>query len=95
MDTNSILDNEIGNLQISDYAKNELDNTRKWTLFLSILGILMAAFIVVLSIFFMTQIGGMFIVIAFVYMLMSLLVFFPYFFLFRFSNSIKNAITHS
>lgn len=79
-----------------------LNETRKWTLFFSILGFIFLGLMVIGSLFMMTMFGtlapgggafpGMGIFLGIVYLLVGLLYFFPILYLFKFSKHSRIAI---
>ena len=91
-------------LTITQIAINHLNQTRKWTHFLSIVGFVMCAFIALIALFFGTistqipdfkdfdlgTIGTGFITV--IYLVVALICFFLYLYLYRFSKRLKTAL---
>jgi hypothetical protein len=94
-------------LELTNQAIAFLEEIRKWTMFLSILGFVGIGFLVLGGLFMGTfmstmsnafgdqipgglPMGGGF--IAFIYLLLALLYFFPVFYLYKFSNYTKKAL---
>ena len=92
-------------LTISNTAINDLSETGKWTKFLSIIGFIFSGLIVIMGLFagsIMSLIpngqidnmfNGMGIIIGGMYILIGLLYFFPSWYLFKFSQKIKKALS--
>jgi hypothetical protein len=92
-------------LTISNTAINDLSETGKWTKFLSIIGFIFSGLIVIMGLFagsIMSSIpngqisnmfNGMGIIIGGMYIFMGLLYFFPSWYLFKFSQKIKKALS--
>lgn len=92
-------------LTISNTAINDLSETGKWTKFLSIIGFIFSGLIVIMGFFAGSimslipngQIDNMFngigIIIGGMYILIGLLYFFPSWYLFKFSQKIKKALS--
>ena len=92
-------------LTISNTAINDLSKTGKWTKFLSIIGFIFSGLIVIMGLFsgsIMSSIpngqisnmfNGMGIIAGGMYILMGLLYFFPSWYLFKFSQKIKKALS--
>tara|TARA_B110000977_G_C10930241_1_gene436764 strand:- start:248 stop:721 length:474 start_codon:yes stop_codon:yes gene_type:complete len=92
-------------LTISNTAINDLSETGKWTKFLSIIGFIFSGLIVIMGLFsgsIMSSIpngqisnmfNGMGIIAGGMYILMGLLYFFPSWYLFKFSQKIKKALS--
>ena len=91
-------------LTITQIAIDHLNQTRKWTHFLSIVGFVMCAFIALIALFFGTistlipdfnefdlgTIGTGFITV--IYLVVALICFFLYLYLYRFSKRLKTAL---
>lgn len=94
---------EVQNLGINYAALAHLEATRKWTLFLSILGFVFIGLMLLFSVFISTFFRAMdlpqtssypFPMVSFIPLLVVLVIyFFPIFFLFQFSRYSKIAIT--
>ncbi|MFP9098611.1 hypothetical protein ACLI09_06110 [Flavobacterium sp. RHBU_24] len=94
-------------LQFNELAKEHLKEAGKWAYFLSIIGFIGLGFIVLIAIFMiaagsmisslspgMGALGAMGTgVLAFIYLVMVLLYFFPIMYLYRFGSRIKRAIS--
>ena len=92
-------------LTISNTAINDLSESGKWTKFLSIIGFIFSGLIVIMGLFsgsIMSSIpngqisnmfNGMGIIAGGMYILMGLLYFFPSWYLFKFSQKIKKALS--
>jgi|TARA_B110000908_G_scaffold123329_1_gene144647 hypothetical protein len=92
-------------LTISNTAINDLSETGKWTKFLSIIGFIFSGLIIIMGLFsgsIMSSIpngqisnmfNGMGIIAGGMYILMGLLYFFPSWYLFKFSQKIKKALS--
>jgi hypothetical protein len=87
-------------LFVDEKSRKFLDETRKWTKFLSILGFIFIGLIVLMGLI-LTLAGSLFgtflggferIVILLVYILIGGLYFFPIYYLMKFSINMKNAI---
>ena len=102
-------DSEEFDLTISEKAISSLEETRKWTKFLSVLGFIFVGFIVVVALSFGSifssvpipgSIGemnsfpsGIGYLITFVYLVMGLIYFFPTWYLFKFSTQVNKVIS--
>jgi len=93
---------EIRKIEIEQETLNDLNTTRKWTMFLAILGFILIGIIVIgglvtglfLSVF-KTQnsnIGITESLLFVVFIVIAVIGFFPYFFLFRFSKHTSSAV---
>ena len=93
---------ETRRIEIEQETINDLNTTRKWTMFLAILGFILIGIIVIgglvtglfLSVF-NTQssvIGITESLLFFVFIIIAVIGFFPYFFLFRFSKHTSSAV---
>lgn len=93
---------EIRKIEIEKETLNDLNTTRKWTMFLAILGFILIGIIVIgglvtglfLSVF-KTQnsnIGITESLLFVVFIVIAVIGFFPYFFLFRFSKHTSSAV---
>jgi len=93
-------------LRVNDQAREYLNETRKWTKFLAILGFVFIGLMVLASFFIgaifqampgFSEAGGMpfppFVLTA-IYLLMALLYFFPILYLYRFSSHLETALAH-
>lgn len=94
---------QLEQLTLTSASKNFLKETAKWAFFLSIMGFIMIAFMLVLAIFSNTIFGmaaamqpgvpeniGMIMTIT--YLILGLIYFFPVYYLMQFSNKMKKAI---
>lgn len=93
------------NLKISETATTYLSETGKWTKFLSIIGFIFIGLIVIMGLFASSmmslmsggQMGfipaGMGFLFGGIYILMGLLYFFPTWYLFKFSQKVKLALS--
>jgi hypothetical protein len=93
-------------LLIDHQANGYLEETAKWTRFLSILGFIFCGLIVIVAIFFGSILSSVFlgrgeagsigtgagIAVAVIYVMVALLYFFPCFYLFNFSGKIQAAL---
>ena len=98
---------ELFSLQIEPITKAHLWETARWGKFLAIVGFVLCAFIVLAGIFFGSFFSlftrdtdtygtfnttGLGAAMAFIYILIAIVYFFPCFFLFRFATKMKTAI---
>ncbi|HET8858383.1 DUF5362 family protein [Marivirga sp.] len=93
-------------LVISEQSRKYLNETETWTKFLSIVGFVFVGIIVIVALFAGTMISsipfgtennlgkGMSFLISGLYFLMAAVYFFPIWYLFKFSKSIKEAIRY-
>ena len=94
---------QLEQLTLTSASKNFLKETAKWAFFLSIMGFIMIAFMLVLAIFSNTIFGmaaamqpgvpeniGMIMTIT--YLILGLIYFFPAYYLMQFSNKMKKAV---
>lgn len=87
-------------LFMDEKSQKFLDETRKWTMFLAIIGFIFIGLIVLMGLifglvgsFFGSYLGGFErIAILLVYILIGVLYFFPIYYLMKFSINMKNAI---
>ena len=92
-------------LEVNDEIKGVLNETSKWTYFLSILGFVGIGFMVLFGMFFGTIMSGALGdanpyaglgysmgYLGFVYVVITLVYFFPILYLFKFSSKMKNAL---
>ncbi len=89
-------------MELSAQSVIYLNDTRKWTLFFSILGFIFMGIMILGVIFMLTIFGsmspmaspasGMGVMLAFFYLALGALYFFPIYYLFKFSTHSKNAI---
>ncbi len=96
--------NSTSNL-ITENAIKFLSETVKWSKFLSILGFIMVGFMVIAAIFMgtmMANLGGGDMpngmssgLITVIYLIMAAIYFFPVYYLFKFSQNLKEAITNA
>lgn len=110
-----MIDNEVKNmesssqddLKLTDKSLHYLDTTRKWAMFLAIIGLIGIAILILLSIFMTVLVSsrafsaapsqfsmiplGM---ISFVYLICAILYFFPVYYLLRFSMSMKKSLLY-
>lgn len=91
-------DNEEGaDLKLSDFAKGELNQTRKWTMFLAIIGFIGSGFMAITGFitavfasgFSDAPIG----LIGLVYVVLAVVLIFPNLYLVKFSNAAKRAVS--
>jgi hypothetical protein len=94
-------------LQVDHQSNAYLRETAKWAKFLSIIGFIGCALIILVGIFAgsvmattMGELGGGFgsgmgVVMAVVYILFALLAFFPYLYLYRFANQMQVALRNN
>tara|TARA_B110000208_G_C11769852_1_gene429920 strand:- start:256 stop:777 length:522 start_codon:yes stop_codon:yes gene_type:complete len=101
----SILDNDLssGGAQITSKSQAFLKETAKWTGFLSILGFIGVGFIVLAALLMLT-VGSSFMarsggfggmqagILAFVYLIMAAIYFFPVLYMYNFSKKMKKAV---
>lgn len=86
-------------LQLSDQTINHLDETRKWTTFLSILGFVFLGLLIIFGLFFgriFSRFGNMQMIpfaglIGIIYIIMAIIYFFPIYYLYMFSSYAKKA----
>ena len=93
--TNSTIDN--GTLELENSALKHLDETRKWTLFLSILGFVFIGLMFVVAIIMVivgssNAIPGLSAAMLLPLLLVCVLYFFPIYYLFQFSSYSKQAL---
>jgi hypothetical protein len=104
---NQTQESPLFGLSIDPLVKSHLSETARWGKFLSIIGFICCALIVILGIYFVTAFSSMERtyglnegpslsafgpMLAVVYILFALLYFFPCLFLLRFSNKMKTAL---
>ncbi|RUT78616.1 DUF5362 family protein [Ancylomarina longa] len=99
---NPIQGKEVIAMELSAESVVYLNETRKWTIFLSILGFIFIGLMVVASLFMGVIFGSISNDVAIsgaasmgmgvAYILIAILYFFPIFYLYKFSNYSKNAI---
>lgn len=94
-------------LQVDHQSNAYLKETAKWAKFLSIIGFIGCALIILVGIFAGSVMattlgdmgggfgGGMGVVMAVVYILFALLAFFPYLYLYRFANQMQVALRNN
>jgi len=94
-------------LQIDHQSSAYLNETAKWTKFLSIVGFVFCGIILLVAIFMGSLIGSAFSrygatgasgfggIFSFVYIVIALLYFFPCLYLFNFSNKMKTALRNN
>lgn len=99
MQNESIDSGIYSNMELTPQAIASMDETRKWTMFLSILGFVFIGFLVLAMIgsLFMTSmipVPGMGTgpIMAFAFLLVIAIYFFPIYFLYQFSSYAKRAI---
>jgi Family of unknown function (DUF5362) len=107
MENQQVIDNSISDfsnqLNLTEEAKSFLNETRKWTKFLSIVGFVFAGLLVVLGLFFGTIInrltGGMNIpsampmaAVGIVYIIIAVIYAIPIFYLYKFSTNMDSAL---
>ena len=90
---------------LTQEAVKHLDQTRKWTMFLSVLGFIFLGILILAGIFMslsmsmldsasaMGPVSGIFIAIIFI--IIAVICFFPYLFLYRFSVHAKSSLAQS
>jgi hypothetical protein len=92
---------EVKAMEFSAQSVVYLNETRKWTIFLSVLGFIFLGLMVIMAIFagtiFSSMSGGMApagtgIFLSFMYVAIAALYFFPIFYLYKFSTLSKRAI---
>lgn len=89
-------------MNISEKAKHSLNETRKWTFFLSILGFVFIGLIVIggfsigtiMSAFSDESLPFPGYAMGFVYLILGALYFFPIYYLYKFSTNMKEALLH-
>ncbi len=89
-------------MSLSQESKQHLNETRKWTFFLAIVGFVFIGLMVLISLFMGTifqELGADTMpfpsfFIGFIYIAMGALYFFPIYYLFKFSTNMKNALVH-
>jgi membrane-anchored glycerophosphoryl diester phosphodiesterase (GDPDase) len=90
-------------MSLSQQSRQHLNETRKWTFFLAIIGFVFIGLIIILGFSMgtiMQELGddaipfpGFF--MGFIYLVMAALYFFPIYYLFKFSTNMKNALLHN
>jgi MFS family permease len=93
---------EIRKIEIEEDTLKYLDKTRKWTMFLAILGFIFIGLLVIIGLFagvFMSVFNTSKMSVGFpewivfaIILVLSVIYFFPVFFLFRFSKHTSNAV---
>lgn len=98
MNDDNLLDDRLEGqgFTISDFSKGELNQARKWAMFLAIFGFVMVGFSVIggvfTGIFWVAQMGGQGMLMGLLTVALALVGLFPCLYLLRFSTSIARAL---
>ena len=108
MEEQNLLDNNLdGTLAFNEAAKAYLRESAKWAKFLSIIGFIIVAFIVIGALFFIGGMGAMATMaqelplgfssafVGFFYLIIAAFMFFPAMFLNKFSKKVKSGLEQS
>lgn len=104
-DLNQLENNKDTSLELTNRSLSYLNETRKWTMFLAILGFVFLGIMVIFSLSFsaiFSSISGEEaklpfpgFLIGFIYLILAVVYFFPILYLYKFSSFIKDGILNS